>query len=159
MRRVGAPVLLALLSLVVATFPAQAGVGWCFADPIVYLNGTRVQIEVAIPEQYLPAVNGPIDVRISTPRGVHRRVTYLDSGFNGYGETVTFGNIPGASVNRDGSFDTVILVKVPMDSSSLRPSWKVPVMAVVTIDGVPRPVIATGHQFATTVTVKIPGAK
>jgi hypothetical protein len=110
-RRHVTAVVLGLLALLVFAVPANAGVSWCRADPIVELNGKRVQIWVAVPEHFVDKVTGPIEVQIYVPSSVSREVVLLDAGFNGYGETVTFTNsgalLPG------GSFYMTIVVKVP----------------------------------------------
>ncbi|MEA2513093.1 MAG: hypothetical protein QOF33_289 [Thermomicrobiales bacterium] len=83
---------LGLMALVLALQinTASAGISWCRADPGVALNGTVVQIWVAIPLEYQPLVDGPIQVTIKTPRGVDRQLLWTDAGFNGLGEEVTF---------------------------------------------------------------------
>lgn len=106
--------MLGLVALLVFAVPASAGVSWCRADPIVELNGKRVQIWVAIPEQYLDKVSGPIDVQINVPTSVSRKVVFLDSGFNGYGEKVTFTTNNG-TLMPGGSFYMTFVVRVPMD--------------------------------------------
>ena len=74
-RRRGVLAILAgLMAALVISAPTLAGVGWCRADPVVRLNGTEVQVWVAIPEQYKSLVNGPIDVVVRTPAGVTREV-------------------------------------------------------------------------------------
>ncbi|MEA2598977.1 MAG: hypothetical protein QOF01_5446, partial [Thermomicrobiales bacterium] len=57
---------LGLMALVLALQinTASAGISWCRADPGVALNGTVVQIWVAIPLEYQPLVDGPIQVTI-----------------------------------------------------------------------------------------------
>jgi hypothetical protein len=53
-------ILVGLIASIVVAVPALAGVGWCRADPVVRLNGTDVQIWVAIPEwTYEPATPLP----------------------------------------------------------------------------------------------------
>lgn len=89
MRRFTLPIFVVLLSLLVLAGPVGAD-DWCEADPIVALNGTTVQILIAIPPQYEQYVDGPIGVEIGTPSSVTRTVLFTDSGFNGHGETVSF---------------------------------------------------------------------
>jgi len=90
MRRYLAALTLALLTLLVLAGPTLAGVGWCKVDPIVRLGRTEYQIIVAVPEANVHQINGPLDFTFSSPRGMDQRVLFLDAGFNGHGETVTF---------------------------------------------------------------------
>jgi hypothetical protein len=129
-KRLSAATILGLLALLVLTIPAGAfGVSWCRADPIVRLNGTEVQIWVAVPAEYAPLVNGPIDVRIKTPRQVSEELILTDAGFNGHGETVTFSDMPGKV--RRGAFDTLVEVRVPIDARDLPFGTVVPVRVEV----------------------------
>ena len=113
---------------------AMAGVGWCRVDPIVSLNGRQVQIWVAVPQEYVSKVSGPIEVEINVPSSVSRQLLYTDSGFNGYGERVTFTTNNG-SLMPDGSFWMTFVVRVPMNGF-----WQsVPVQVeVVNPDGTSR---------------------
>jgi hypothetical protein len=132
MRRFTASLIFATLLLLIAAAPAGAwGVTWCRVDPIVLLNGTQVSILVAVPEEYAPYVNGPIDVVVRVPAQVRRELIMTDAGFNGYGETVTFIDTDG-EVNIIGGFDTVVRVTVPIDRVALGSDVEVPVE--VTID-------------------------
>jgi hypothetical protein len=126
--------LLALLALALPA-PARAEVEWCKKDPVVRLNGTELQIWVAIPAQYQPLVNGPVQVEVGTPKGVRRELVYTDSGFNGYGEAVTFGDIKGSI--KAGAFPTEIRVRVPIDGSRLAPGEVVPVQVEIIPDNAP----------------------
>ena len=126
-RRGLAAILIGLIAALVVSVPALASLGWCRADPIVRLNGAEVQIWVAIPEQYRPLVNGPIDVTIKTPEGVTREVVMLDSGFNGYGEIVTFEDKLAGWVKPDGSFPMKVKVRVPMNLAGMSNSTLIPV--------------------------------
>ncbi len=119
MKRLTGSVTLALVALVLFAVPAAAGREWCAKDPVVMLDGTAVQILVAVPVEYVAAVNGPIDVQITLPRNVESEIVFLDAGFNGYGETVRFRSA-GVAVATDGSFDIRIRAQVPMDLKVLR---------------------------------------
>jgi hypothetical protein len=136
--RTGGPALvLALLAALLAVTPAGAGVSWCRADPIVRLDGTEVQILVAVPEQYVALVNGPIDVEVYTPRWVTQELVMTDAGFNGYGETVQFGSYSfGYRAAWNGQFRTWVRVRVPMDTGSLAAGTTVPLELTVSYDGV-----------------------
>ena len=128
-KRFSTAFLMGLLALLIAAMPTLAGVTWCRADPIVRLNGTDVQIWVAVPAAYAPLVNGPIDVTVKTPSAVTREVVFLDAGFNGYGETVSFADIRDGT--KGGAFDMKVAVRVPMDVSGLPPGTIVPVQVEV----------------------------
>ena len=106
-----------LLALLVMAMPITAGREWCAKDPVVDLNGTSLQILVAVPMEYVSLVNGAIDVEINTPSGVERTVIFLDAGFNGYGESVALGDSSG-SVAVDGSFAAEVTVVVPIDANA-----------------------------------------
>ena len=132
MRRYLTATTLGLLALVIFAMPALAGRTWCARDPIVRLNGEDIQIWVAIPEEYQTLVTGPVDLRINTPTGVTTAVRYLDSGFNGYGEKVTFGALANGKQYADGSFDVQLTVKVPINTKKVK---KIPLQLTVRIGG------------------------
>ncbi|HEX5166795.1 MAG TPA: hypothetical protein VFV93_15425, partial [Thermomicrobiales bacterium] len=94
---------LGLLALMLLVMPAAAGVSWCRADPIVELNGTSVQVWVAVGEEHEHLVSGPIQVTVYTPDRVRTRTIFLDEGFNGFGEVVDFRNR--GWLDRNGRFD------------------------------------------------------
>lgn len=133
-RTVLTAITLGLLAMLVLAMPALAGRRWCAKDPIVSLNGTQVQMWVAIPEEYVQYVNGPIKMTISTPASVDREVIFLDEGFNGYGEEVRWadlttssggllggllGSTQPAQIAADGSFDVVVQTTVPVNKNLL----------------------------------------
>src|SRR5690606_19310092 len=95
LRRLALATTFGFLALLFAVLPASAGLVWCQGDPIVSLNGTQVQILVAIPADDQPRVTGPIQVEIGTPASVNRKLISTDSGFNNHGETVTFRDTKG----------------------------------------------------------------
>ena len=105
--------LVSTLALLVFGGAVLAG-GWCRADPIIELEGEEVQIWAAIPNEYQALVNGPIDVTVTLPTNRSHSVVFTDSGFNGYGETVTFVNGGKATGNR---YEIDVHVEVPFDSS------------------------------------------
>jgi hypothetical protein len=138
MKRLAGSVTLALVALVLLVAPVSAGRQWCAKDPVVSLNGTAVQILVAVPEEYVPAVNGAIDVRVAAPSSVASDVVFLDAGFNGYSETVSFQSSGGA-VAADGSFEAGIRARVPVNQQTLRefglPNGAIPVQVTVITNG------------------------
>jgi hypothetical protein len=111
---------LSMLAMIVLALPASAGRSWCSRDPIVRINGTDVQIWVSIPEEYVFAVNGPIEVKVYTPVGATTELVYTDSGFNGYGEVVKFSTSDDLYTSPDGSFDILVKAYVPFDAKALR---------------------------------------
>ena len=143
-RKLTAALLLGLLAVILTTVPTLAGVTWCRADPIVELNGRQVQLWVDVPQEYASKVTGPIQVEISTPSAVSRQVILTDSGFNGYGEQVTF-TTSGGSLLPGGSFYMTFVIRVPMQGT-----WKqIPVqIEVVNPDG--SKAYYTGSQYAVT---------
>lgn len=117
-RQIFAALVCGLLATLVLTVPAFAGVSWCRADPIVRIHGHTIQMWVGVPEGYEQYVTGPISFKIDTPPGIERKVIMTDSGFNGYGETVTWGDSWGQAK---------LTVKVPMDQAALGAGVEVPV--------------------------------
>lgn len=107
------------LCLIASAIPAAAGRTWCARDPLVSLNGVPVQILVAVPSEYVPAVNGPIVVTVQTPARVQREVLFTDAGFNRHGERVSFATLPSARIAPDGSFEVRISAQVPVDAATL----------------------------------------
>jgi hypothetical protein len=150
---------LGLLAALILVLPAAAGRTWCYADPIVLLDGATLQVEVAIPTEYQPAVNDAIVVTIATPAGVSRETIFTDAGFNGLGEVVIYRDSDD-EVAADGSFPVRVTVEVPVDRSQLRSlelSPRVPVQALVTTGGATT--VAEGDNGRARVDVTVsPGA-
>jgi hypothetical protein len=117
-RQIMAAVVCGLLATLILAMPAFAGVSWCRADPIVRIHGYQIQMLVGVPEGYEQYVNGPISFKIDTPPGIERTVVMTDSGFNGYGETVSWGDAWGQAK---------LAVKVPMNQAALGAGVQVPV--------------------------------
>src|SRR5215207_8186846 len=149
MRTVGVAGVLGLLAIMCAVSPASAGWTWCQSDPVVRLNGHAVQLLVAIPEPYVALVTGPVEVTVKTPAGVSQVLVGTDAGFNGYGEQVTFGELPG-TVSADGTFVASIRVRVPIDATRLAAGELVPVqLTILTAAGATQ--MVSGHHRATAV--------
>ena len=132
MRRFGIAASFAAVILLLVSSPAGAGLQWCPRDPIVALNGQNVQIWVSIPNQYQTAVTGPVDVTVTTPKGVDREVVFTDEGFNGHGETVTFrekGKIRGDEI------DVSVKIRVPYDRSMVEGGDLAVLLTVILPDG------------------------
>lgn len=126
-----------MLATLLLALPAMAARGWCARDPIVSLNGTEVQIWIAVPQDVMSLVNGPVDVVVRTPARVERSLVFTDEGFNGHGETVTFTNGP-ARIDAMGSFSTDITVVVPLDLDRVLQetgSLHIPVQVTIIVDG------------------------
>lgn len=153
MRRFSTALVMGMLALLVFVVPVGAGVSWCRADPIVSLNGTEVQVWVAVPDQYVGLVNGPIDVQFVIPAAVERYVVFTDAGFNGYGETVSFANK--GKVQSSGAFSTNITVKVPIQAGSVLPVH-VPVQVEVIVNG--QSTWYTGTANGTWISTTVQGA-
>ncbi len=130
MRRLSLTTLLSILAVLVLALPANAGWLWCKSDPVISLNGTVVDIVVAIPVDYVPAVNGPTQYEIATPRGVERQLILNDIGYNGHGSEVVFTDGPG--IVRDNQIDTTVSVYVPIDESTLAEGETVPLEMTIT---------------------------
>ncbi|HEX5165511.1 MAG TPA: hypothetical protein VFV93_08960 [Thermomicrobiales bacterium] len=128
---------LGLLALMLLVMPAAAGVSWCRADPIVELNGTPIQVWVAVSAEHEHLVSGPIQVMVFTSDEVDTNTTYLDDGFNGYGEEVTFRRRNWK--HNDESFPVEIKVKVPLDNRQVRREFgmrDIPILIeIITGDG------------------------
>ena len=80
-------VVFTLISMV-ATLGFAQPVGatlWCKEDPVVRLNGTIVDITIAIALAYVPLVNGPVEYEVQTPNGSRLQIIFVDS--------VVFGNV------------------------------------------------------------------
>lgn len=132
MRKMLVAMTLGLLAVLMLAAPVLAGRVWCARDPIVRINGHDVQMWVAIPEEYVSLVSGPIDIQVLTAQPVDAEVLFLDEGFNGYGETVTFGALKRGKVYSDGSFDMQMKVQVPINDKKIR---KIPLQLTITIGG------------------------
>ena len=158
MKRRGLSLVLPLLALLVGVLPARAGESWCFSDPIVRLNGTRIQILVGIPEGYQPLVNGPIEVEIKTPDGTTRELILTDAGFNGHGEVVRFGDLDDDEARGAKAFTTKIKVRVPIDKRRLAPHTQVPVRVDITPENA-APVVVVGTSADTTASLTIKSTK
>lgn len=132
MRKMLVAMTLGVLAVLMLAAPAMAGRTWCARDPIVRINGHDVQMWVAVPAEYVSLVSGPIDIQILTAQPVDAEVLFLDEGFNGYGETVTFGALKRGKVYSNGSFDLQLKVKVPINDKKIR---KIPLQLTFTIGG------------------------
>jgi hypothetical protein len=120
MRRFFLSTVLSLLATVMIATPAAASRSWCARDPIVTLNDAPLQVWVAIPDEYVPAVDGPVEVSVKAPDGVEGEIIFTDEGFNGHGEVVTFTTLDDASIAADGSFLVQVRVDIPLDRDILR---------------------------------------
>ena len=154
MRRFAISAIVPLLALLFLALPANAGQIWCKADPIVRLNGTEVQIWVAIPEDYQGHVNGPIAVEVATHASVDREVTFTDAGFNGFGETVRFTDLKGTI--KDTVFPVLVRVRVPIDRTGLGRKVTVPVRVEVIPDNASA-ITVTGTSDLTEVRLLVAG--
>ena len=152
LRRLALATTLGFLALLFAAMPASAGLVWCQGDPIVSLNGTKVQIIVAIPADDQPRVTGPIQVEIGTPASVNRRLVATDSGFNNHGEKVTFRDIDGSQAG--SVFPVQVSVSIPINGSDPGSGNNVPVaMTISTNNAAPLVVYGTAARTHTHISV------
>jgi hypothetical protein len=140
---------LVALAILVLASPALAGRRWCASDPIVALNGHDAQLWVAIPEEYQSLVTGPIDIQISTPKGVTTETLFLDAGFNGYGEKVKFSTLTKGKLYADGSFDVQVRVQVPINTKNMA---KIPLQLTVSAGGQADQITADSWEYTGGVT-------
>jgi hypothetical protein len=100
----------------------RAGRAWCRIDPDVLLEGTFVRVEVAVPEECLPLVNGPTWLRFNLPSAVDRQLVWADAGFNGLGYDVTFSTAFQPN-KRVAKFSVNLTIKVPIRDGTKVPIW------------------------------------
>lgn len=134
-----------LLVAVLLALPAQAALKWCKSDPIATLDRRQYQVLVSIPEEYVPLVNGPIDVEYRVPESTKYKLLFTDAGYNGHGEVVKFKGI-------DAKNRYEFAVRVPLDEAQLADGVKVPMLVEVIEDG-GEPVVVEG----TTATISTNG--
>ncbi len=151
MKKRVATFIIAFLLLVLLVFPVQAGLIWCQGDPVVQLNGTNVQIVVSIPETQQQLVTGPIQVDIATPNSVSHQVISTDSGFNGYGEQVSFSDLNAMPLGK--FFVTKITAHIPVSSGGS----DIPVQMSITPDN-GMTVTVNGTADQTTAALPIAGS-
>ncbi|HYP59044.1 MAG TPA: hypothetical protein VEQ36_01345 [Thermomicrobiales bacterium] len=110
------PVVLAAVALLLIVAPVDAGRKWCQKDPTFSVAGTSVPLYVSVYDDQQSHVTGPIAVTLSVPVGVSVVVTYVDNGFNGYGEAISVVTNSKLRVTSKG-VQTQIQVSVPADIS------------------------------------------
>ena len=142
-------VVLSMLAVLMLASPVAAGRVWCAIDPVVSLNGTTVQILVAVPEEYVSRVNGAVAVDVRTAQGAQRSVISTDPGFNGFGEVVTFSDFP-AWVSYATPMLTQISVSVPVTAGS---PTSIPVQVTVIQNGITT--VTEGVSSGTNVTLMV----
>jgi hypothetical protein len=108
-------VMLAALVFVIVMAPVDAGRKWCQLDPIFNIAGTTTPVYVAVYEDSQVHVTGPIAVTLSVPAGTAVEVTYVDDGFNGFGEAITVVSDPRLKVTSRG-IQVRFQVAVPADT-------------------------------------------
>ena len=109
---------LVLLALALTTHGALAGISWCRTDPIVRINGERVNIFVNSDEAILKQATGPTQVVVTVPLGVSTELIATDPGF-GFGEVVSFTTSPYLRVTDSGRVNVVVSAYVPAVGPSL----------------------------------------
>jgi len=110
------PVVLAAVALLLIVAPVDAGRKWCQNDPTFSVAGTSFPLYVSVYDDQQSHVTGPIAVTLSVPVGVSVVVTYVDNGFNGYGEAISVVTNSKLRVTSKG-VQTQIQVSVPADIS------------------------------------------
>lgn len=130
MRRLALGTLVSVLMMAALATQASAGLLWCRSDPVVRLDGTLVDIVIAIPVDYVPAVNGATHFEVRTAKGATRELILNDVGYNGHGSEVVFTDGPGWV--KDKKVPTSVRVHVPIDETKLAPGETVPVEVTVT---------------------------
>ncbi len=138
-------ILIPLVAVLFLALPAQAALKWCKTDPVATLNDREYQVLVSIPEEYVPLVNGPIDVEYRIPESTKYKLLFTDAGYNGYGEVVTF---KGIDANNRYEF----AVRIPLDESQLADGVKVPMLIEVIEKGGSH-VIVKGTTDGTTASI------
>jgi hypothetical protein len=111
-------VMVAALVFVIVVSPVDAGRMWCRVDPTFNIAGTTTSVDVSVYEDLQVHVNGPIVVTLRVPPGTAAEVTYVDEGFNGFGETITIIPDPRLKVTRLG---IQVQVKVEVPASKIMP--------------------------------------
>lgn len=102
--------------------PVSAGRTWCRVDPDVYLEGTFVRVDVAIPDEYLALVCGPTSLWFNLPSQVDRQFAWADTGFNGLGYDVGFSTA--FQPNKPASkFSVNLTLRVPIKDGTKAPIW------------------------------------
>lgn len=102
--------------------PAAAERAWCRADPDVYLEGAFVRIDVGVPVDCLPLVNGPTSLWFNLPSQVDRQFAWADDGLNNLGYNVGFSTAfqPNKPAQR---FSVNLTIKVPIAGNTKVPIW------------------------------------
>jgi hypothetical protein len=142
-------VVLSMLAVLMLASPVAAGRVWCAIDPVVSLNGTTVQILVAVPDEYVSRVNGAVAVDVRTAQGAQRSLISTDPGFNGFGEVVTFSDFR-AWADYVAPMLTQISVTIPVTTGS---PARIPVQVTVIQNGITT--VTEGSSSGTTVTLMV----
>lgn len=92
---------------------AEAGIGWCRADPHISVGGRETNIYVDRDGSMPNITNGPIELTISVPTGSSPSVLSSDNGF-GFGYAITF-------VEQSNLSDGTIIIRccVPAPDNSM----------------------------------------
>jgi hypothetical protein len=136
-------VALAALAFVIVMAPVDAGRKWCQHDPIFNIAGTTTPVYIAVYEDLQAHVTGPIAVTLSVPAGTAVEVTYVDAGFNGFGEAITVVSDPQLKVTSRG---------IPVRFKVTVPSHKIMPVLVTVAPGSGRAISVSG-KTNTAVTV------
>ena len=141
-------VILVAVVFVLAASPTDAARRWCHKDPVVLVAKTNVSIDVAVYEDQMQYVSGPIKVTVYVPPGFSASLVSSDDGFNGYGESVAFSTDRRLQASRT-SIQFRILVNVPA-------SIRMPAQVVVTPTGTNSAAISGRTNSVFTATGSVP---
>lgn len=78
--------LIATVVLLAVSGQATATRQWCRKDPVFIVAGTRVTVDVAVPDEDQGRVTDPVVVVLYVPSGVSASLLSTDGGFGGRGE-------------------------------------------------------------------------
>lgn len=106
-----------VLSLLLSAQGVDAARGWCYADPVVAVDGQLADVYLASDLAMLTSASGPIQLVVEVPLASTAKVLLNDLGFGrGYAITITHS----ASLTKTSTHTQVrIRVYAPASSSSL----------------------------------------
>jgi len=116
-----------------------------------------VQVWVGIPQEFVPYVNGPTEVTFKPPKNIKQRsVLFTDSGYNGYGEKISWQDAP-AVTDTAAPLPLTIIVKLHVDQSKIDKAFgkgtKVPVEVNANVGLITETYTQLGYSTNTTMLV------
>lgn len=161
--RVATSAVVAGLALMLILSPASAGRMWCRADPVIGYGDANVRIWVEIPAEYEQLVTGPIAFVVNHPSQLDPEVRFTDSGFNGFGEVVSFAsrdtNAAAGRVTYSERAEMSIVASVPLDTARLAEefgvrSGRIP-MRMIILDAAGREYVVNGTSDGASQTISV----